>query len=201
MSTAPPAAARAAPATPASSTTPEELPDRIHRLEDEIAELRDTIARFADIMIGEVKDLRKVKTEAPTSPSTFVGEAGTTANGATSHRPWLLTELLREVGTALRMYFDPRYRVRRATQLLVPLIVALFILNGLFFRAVFTIPILSAILEKIGDIALAVLLYKVVSREVLRYRHVIAQLAAWQDYQGRVTVVSADAPTTPLETD
>jgi hypothetical protein len=186
---------------PAAREPAEQVPERIRRLEGEISELRDTIARFADLMIGEVKDLRKARTELPTMPPGIAGELPAAAPPVPSRRPWLLTEFFRDLGTSLRMYLDPRYRVRRATQLMVPLLLALFVLNGLFFNHVFTVTLLSPALEKAGDIVLAVLLYKVISRELERYRQVIAQLVAWQDYRDRTVVVGGEPPVTPLETD
>jgi hypothetical protein len=189
-------------------------PDRINRLENEISELRETIARFAELVIGEVKDLRHAQVE-PATPDAS-GEMPDKANSghaelqmavasrpATARRPWLLMELIRDFSATVRMYLDPRYRVRRSTQLLVPAIIALFALNCFFFNAVFTAPILSQIAEKLGDVILAILLYKVVSRELVRYRQVIAQLMEWQEQRGRIgaVVVGAEPATSRLETE
>jgi hypothetical protein len=189
-------------------------PDRIHRLETEISELRDTVARFAELVIGEVKDLRHAQAE-PVTPDAF-GETPDQANAghpesrmalasraATARRPWLLMELIRDFSATVRMYLDPRYRVRRSTQLLVPAIIGLFVLNCFLFNAVFSVPILSQIVEKLGDVILAILLYKVVSRELVRYRQVIAQLLEWQEHRGRIgaVVVGAEPATSRLETE
>ncbi len=189
-------------------------PDRIHRLELEVSELRETVARFAELVIGEVKDLRHAQVEPVRSD--ISGELHNTANSGhpewrmalasqpvSAHRPWLLMELIRDFSATVHMYLDPRYRVRRSTQLLVPLIIGLFVLNCVFFNAVFAVPILSQIVEKLGDVILAVLLYKVVSRELVRYRQVIAQLLQWQEQHGRTgaVVVGAEPATTQLETE
>src|SRR5262249_15388043 len=99
---------------------------------------------------------------------------------AGGRRSWLLTELFRDLLTTLRMYLDPRYRLRRSTQLWVPVILGLFVLNYVFFTYLFAIPVVSTILGKVGDIILAVLLYKVLSRETVRYRDALVQYAAWQ---------------------
>ena len=112
-------------------------------------------------------------------------------------------ELFRDFWTTIRMYLDPRYRVRRATQLLAPFILLLFAFNCFFFNSVFAVPILSSVLEKAIDVILAVLLYKVVSRELVRYRQVIEQLAAWRHFHAKHTpvLVSSEPATTRLETD
>jgi len=188
--------------------------DRISRLEGEIHELRETIARFAELVIGEVKDLRHAQVDLATQD--HAGEMPDHANSsrqgmrlalasqaATSRRPWLLMELVRDFSAMVHMYLDPRYRVRRSTQLLVPVIIGLFALNCFFFNAVFTVAILSTIVEKLVDVILAVLLYKVVNRELVRYRQVIAQLLEWQEHRGRsgAIVVGAEPATTRVETE
>ena len=190
----------------------EEQPDRIHRLEEEVAELRETIARFAELVIGEVKDLRQSHSELPVFPPAIAGELPITHTSKgnptlplepTSSRPWLLMELLRDFGATFRMYLDPRYRVRRATQMMVPLILALFAFNCYFFNLVFSLPFLSSGLEKVFDLVLAFLLYKVIHREIVRYRQVLAQLMAWHEYRHRSTAryVSSEPTMTVLETE
>jgi len=197
----------------ASAEFLQELPDRIGRLETGMAELRDTISRFAELMIGEVKDLRQshadlpgptppTNEEVPVTAQTGEGQQAPAAPAATTRRPWLLMELLADFASTFRMYFDPRYRVRRATQLLVPLIVGLLIVNFVFFRTVFVLPIISTTLEKLVDIVLAILLYKVISREIYRYRQVIGQLVTWQSYQRRrasTYYISSEPGTTRVE--
>lgn len=195
----------------------DEFSHRIHRLEGEVTELRDTIARFADIMIGEVKDLKKFQQDLPLVPPSLRSELPSAADEMpvpesaqgtpsppvepTTRRPWLLMELVRTLGSTFRMYLDPRYRMRRATQLMVPLILGLFVLNWFFFHIVLTLPIISTVLEKIVDVILAVLLYQVIQREVVRYRSVISQLTAWQQYRARTIVVNAEPAMTTLETE
>ena len=191
--------------------------NRLQRLEGEVTDLRDTIARFADLMIGEMKDLRKAHQDLPLVPPSLAGELPSDPNdqytaesspGTPSppmepnqRRPWLLMDLLRDLGSSFRMYLDPRYRVRRATQLMVPLILALFALNCFVFNTMFTMAFISSILEKFFDIILAVLLYQVIHREVARYRSIISQLTAWQSYRARTILVNAEPGMTTLETE
>jgi hypothetical protein len=66
------------------------------------------------------------------------------------------------------------------------------------------IPVLTPILERLLDIVLAVLLYKVQSREVVRFRQAIAQLAvtARSSNAGTVSYIinnPDDAPVTRQE--
>jgi hypothetical protein len=194
---------------------PDELSNRLHRLETEVTELRDTIARFADIMIGEVKDLKKAHHEMPMAPPSIAGRYASETNDmpvaetsavappteSTHRRPWLLMEMIRDLGSTFRMYLDPRYRVRRATQLMVPLILGLFAFNCYVFNFVFTLTFVSNIFEKLFDVVLAILLYQVMHREVIRYRSVIAQLTAWQQYRAQTMIVGSEPAMTPLETE
>jgi len=63
-----------------------------------------------------------------------------------ARRPWLLVDLLKEMGAIVRMYMDPRYRVRRSTQLLVPLILGLMVANYFFFYGLLPdVPVVTPI--------------------------------------------------------
>jgi hypothetical protein len=56
--------------------------------------------------------------ELPANSQTGSQAESSTANPNESNgvrRPWFLTEMLHDFGTTFRMYFDPRYRVRRGT--------------------------------------------------------------------------------------
>jgi hypothetical protein len=168
-----------------------DLPDRIHRLEGELAELRHTLSELAEIVVGDIKERREAAAAAtplpdvPTPGAVLPSGQAVLTTLAAGRRPWLLIDFLREVGTAARMYADARYRLRRSTQLLVPLLVGLFLANYLFFNVLFLhIPVFSELMERLVGIVLAILLYKVLSREVARYRQVLAQIAlvprAWR---------------------
>jgi len=188
------------------------LAERMHRLEGEVAELRHTLSELAEIVVGDIRERREAAeavsapvSELPIPPSLIPGGETTLKVVNAARRPWLLFDLLREIGATVKMYMDPRYRVRRATQLTVPLIVALLAANYLLFNVlVVQIPVVTPVIERAIDIVLAVLLYKVLMREVARYRQTIAQFAIG----GRARAVPASllntdpdtAPHTRLET-
>jgi hypothetical protein len=89
----------------------------------------------------------------------------------------MVVEVLRELGGMVRMYFHPRYRVRRTTQMTVITIFALIVANYFFFNHLFAyIPIGTEIVERLIDVVLVVLLYKSLSRELARYRLAVGQL-------------------------
>jgi hypothetical protein len=161
------------------------IADRMHRLEGEVAELRHTLSELAEIVVGDIRERREAAElvsaplpEVAIPPSLVPGGETTLKAVNAARRPWLLFDLLREFGSTARMYMDPRYRVRRATQLMVPLILGLLVANYLLFNVlVVQIPIVTPVLERAILIVLAVLLYKVLMREVARYRQTIAQFA------------------------
>ncbi len=196
-----------------SSEPPRDLSQRVQRLEEEVVELRGVVTRFADIVIGEVK-----KTQAATTPPEqgeamppavpgLVSQTGAVLQPPSQRRRWLIADCIRDIRTTIQMYLDPQYRVRRSTQLMVPLILAIFVFNIVFFNWIFTVAILSSILEKLVDVLLAIILYKVLHQEMERYREALAQAAAWHTYQASrsdfitMTTDSANPPTTRLETE
>ncbi|HEX3152416.1 MAG TPA: hypothetical protein VHR66_30360 [Gemmataceae bacterium] len=158
------------------------LTERLRHLEGEVAELRHTLSELAEIVVGDIRDRRDaaIAVNAPVPelsiPASLVPGGQTTLNAVNAlRRPWLLVDLMRDFGSTVRMYMDPRYRVRRSTQLMVPLILLLFGANYVLFNhTLLDIPIFKHILERVFEIVLAILLYKVVMREVVRYRQMVA---------------------------
>lgn len=87
--------------------------------------------------------------------------------------------ILGEIKIIARMYFDPRYRLSRVAQFGVPIILSLFVLNYFFWNFTCALPIMPLIAERIMYIPLSLALYKVLVREVARYREVLAYLARY----------------------
>ncbi len=94
-------------------------------------------------------------------------------------RRWLLLDLWQQVRLAVRMYFDPRYRVSRTAQLAFPLFAVLLVLNYFLFSVWLAIPLLSPVMERLLDVLVAVLAYRVLVRELDRYRAVLDYLARY----------------------
>lgn len=168
------------------------IAERLELMEGEVAELRHTVSELAQIVVGDIRERREaaIAVSAPVSeisiPESLIPGGQTALDTARAIRkPWLLIELLRDCGATLRMYMDPRYRVRRSTQLMVPAIIGVLIANYFLWNLLFLhVPVLTEIVERLIDIVLAVLLYKVLIREISRYRQMAAQLAgasrAWK---------------------
>jgi hypothetical protein len=98
-------------------------------------------------------------------------------------RKWFLVQLWHEARLAARMYFDPRYRISRTTQFLTPVILGLFVLNYFFFVVWFPLPlvgwVVGPVLNQLGCVALGVLAYKLLQRELARYQDVLDYLARY----------------------
>jgi hypothetical protein len=172
--------------------------DRVQKLEGEVFALRDTVSRFAELMLNELKRIKPPEPPPPAAPVTMsmagmapVPIAIPTPQAELMARGWVLPEFFRDLTTIFRMYIDSRYRLRRATQLFVPVILFLFVLN---FWIIGHIPLIGWIAVEIGTILLSILLYKILYREMVRYREVIAQynVAEYAHREGSGFVHSAE---------
>ena len=110
-------------------------------------------------------------------PSGAVLHPPTTAE--TEPRTWFLFQLAREFQLIARMYFDPRYRISRTAQFAVPAVLSLFVFNYFLFSIWFSLPIASPIAERVGCVFLSVFFYKLMIRELARYRAVLDYLATY----------------------
>jgi hypothetical protein len=173
-----------------------ELEERIHKLETALAErnsaalTEDAVAERVIAKLSSVAGLPQSSDgtdrvlvlaskpdDHPPPPKGAVLHPPEMVNDPT-HRTWFLTELLAEFRLALHMYFDPRYRISRTTQFAIPGIAILFVLNYLFYAWI-NIPFLSPVAERAIDILLCVVGYKLIIRELGRYRDVLNYLARY----------------------
>jgi hypothetical protein len=174
-----------------------ELEERIHKLETALAE-RNTPANAEDAIAERV--LAKLSSIAglPQSPdgsdrvlvlASSPDDRPPPPKGTVLHPPevvsyptqrtWFLSQLLAEFRLALHMYFDPRYRISRTTQFALPGIALLILFNYFFFAIWINIPFLSPIAERAIDILLCVVVYKLLMRELDRYRDVLNYLTRY----------------------
>jgi hypothetical protein len=112
---------------------------------------------------------------APTAAATAVPNAVPLT--ASYSKSWLLIETVNDLRVMLRMYTDPRYRITRIGWL-VPIAVLAFVLvsHMKIFHFVFVwnlVPLFDEYLDKAFDLFAAFLGFKVLMREVARYRDVI----------------------------
>jgi hypothetical protein len=184
----PPEASRQAPEADAS------LEQRVRRLEDAVAQLQDT--RQVEDRIVERLAQRRTETAVRDSAGMFLdagkqllpvaagmirsetrtAEAQARGTAPQVRRSWLLFDLLAEARSMVRMFVDPRYRMTWPGRLVLPvlgvlLLVTLWELGSLSDLSF--VKLIMAILEKLADLLLAFVAYKVLAREVSRYREQI----------------------------
>jgi hypothetical protein len=174
-----------------------ELEERIHKLETALAE-KPAAAMSEDAVAERVIAKLATVSSAPQAGSDRVLVLASTSDelppppkGAVIHPPapadptrrmWFLTQLLLEFRLAVHMYFDPRYRISRTTQFTLPGIALLMLFNYFFFTVWVPIAFFSPIAERLIDVFLCVIGYKLLIRELGRYRDVLDYLARYSHH-------------------
>jgi hypothetical protein len=165
----------------------EALGERIRRLEDAIAALQDTRAleervlnrvsetvrpRVAESAFQRLDgDRRPTPAPAPL-PLPPMPPLKALAPGAL-RSGWTLFELVGEIRTFVRMFFDVRYRVSWFTWL-VTVIGLPFVLLSHWVMPYYLIPVLGPVLDKVVDLFVVLFIYKILSLEAQRYREALA---------------------------
>jgi hypothetical protein len=187
--------------------TVEVLEQRVRRLEDAIAALQDTQLmedrvvervrqrvelhhaeqpRPAGLFVSAARMLmpKQVEEVPPDQPHADAGAApdGPTANGAApppeaTQPGWLLVELYREIRGMVRMFADHRYRMSW-TGKAVPL--AAILAAVISWLLISGIPLIGGLLDRLVDLTLIVLVYKAMSRELCRYRELLARIYGYR---------------------
>jgi hypothetical protein len=164
------------------------LEQRVRRLEDAVAVLQDTqqleeriverlgqqraetaVRHSAGLLLDAGKRLLPVAAGVLQS-ETRTAEIQARAAGGWRSRPWLLFDVLAEVRAMVRMFVDPRYSMTWPGRLALP------VLGGLLFLSWWqlgSIPFVGALLDKLADVLFSCVAYKVLAREVARYRELI----------------------------
>jgi hypothetical protein len=174
----------------------ETLAQRVQRLEDAVAALQDT-QHLEDRVYERVTERLQGKPAAAPSRAVktmIAAERRTTEpQPATAEEPlpaapallpaltapllrpsaWLLFDLISEARTILRMFFDIRYRVAWSTYLVV-LVLVPFIITSHWWVPLSGFPVVGPLIDKVVDLILAFVVFKVLSREARRYREVVA---------------------------
>jgi hypothetical protein len=167
------------------------LRERIQRLEDAIASIQDT-RLLEDRLVERLSE--RLQRPAPALPaekaSQHVREAEPRAPVAVPFRaerppryepftppvtrsPWLIFEIYSEVRTIVRMFLDRRYRMGWAAFLVAVALIP-FILTSHWWVPFTGLPVIGPIFDKVIDLLLALVAFKVLSHEALRYREFLA---------------------------
>jgi hypothetical protein len=168
-----------------------ELDERVRKLEALVAE-RPPDDAVADRVIEKLSALAGRESPAGAGRSLVLAASGRGVpeppEGAVLHPPapaaaeprgWFLTELGGETRLVFTMYFDPRYRISRMTQFALPGIALLLVFNYFFFSVWVNITFLSPLVERVLIVLLAIFAYRLLTRELARYRDVLDYLARY----------------------
>lgn len=174
------------------------LEDRLRKLETALAERPPAVVgedAVADRVIAKLSAIADEARSGNGSQRVLVLDGASDyapppPQGAVLHPParpeadpagsrWFLAQLWAEARLVFRMYFDPHYRISRTTQFALPGIALLLVFNYYFFSVWVSVPFLSPVVERVLALFLGVLGYKLVVREIARYRNVLEYLARY----------------------
>jgi hypothetical protein len=170
------------------------LEDRVRQLEDQVAGLRDSrkledrlterVARRLERKQASTAIKVPLATVAePTKPPPMAAIAPppdlppvVVIEGKSAKQPWLILDIVTEFKAMLQMFLDVRYRVfymNWQTKAYPLLLLGLIVVSGL---TISYIPIVGPVLDRIVELVIAFLLYKVLSREAHRYKEIGPQI-------------------------
>jgi hypothetical protein len=163
------------------------LEQRVRRLEDAVVQLQDT--RPLEERVVERVTARVRVSAAHDGPPAAVPVAEAPPQAvpvlpvvtAPPMRPLgLLRETLAELRSMIAMYVDRRYRMTWTGRLLPAVLLGLLMLSLYWFPGLLLVysvsPTLSMLLDKIVDLVLAYILFKLLAWEAKRYREAIGAL-------------------------
>jgi hypothetical protein len=178
--------------------SPDALKARIRRLEDALAAIQDTqlmeervVSRLLERFGGPAAPPAPAADsphalppadEAPADPDappprpllTLPPAAAAFFNASvnTAPRSWLLVDLWRELRLMVGMFTDYRFQVSWLARLTPVWLVAGLVLSWFFLSG---LPLIGFVAERVADVVVAVLCYKILAREAVRYRKEVAQ--------------------------
>jgi hypothetical protein len=162
------------------------LEQRVHRLEDAVAAMQDTRLleeRVVERMAGRING------NTPTAAASTTGiiiEAGrhlvpAVMEGASSpdihpaldensgaRSPWLIMEIYDEFRTIYWMFLDPAYRVSWTGRIAPVAILCVLVMSWWISGG-----IIGGLMDKLLGLVLAVIAYKVLTKEARRYRQML----------------------------
>ena len=189
-----PAAVPVAPVAPTPEAALSPLEQRVCRLEQAVAELQELRGvRPAEPPGGQACGPAPVPNASPfPSPAAILVDVPRRMIGAmvgAAHelprpaapaaplrpqRRWLLFDALAEARAIVRMFLDPRYHLPWSARVL-PLVLLAAILTSSWLPFM-GIPVVGGLLNKVIDLVLAFLLFKILGHEARRYRETAPDL-------------------------
>jgi hypothetical protein len=161
------------------------LEQRIRRLEDALAQLQDpragepaaapTSTAVSAALVVPPESHAPAPAATPVVAPIPPRRAPLLGVPSAGQHLWLLREAVAEARAIWRMYFDPRYRLSWLGRI-VPAVLACAILLSGFWNPLAHLPVVGGLLDKLVDLVLAFVLFKVLSHEARRYRETAPDL-------------------------
>ncbi len=169
---------------------PDDLEPRVRRLEDAVSLLQDTQSLEERIVERVARRVSRRAARQDTVASSSAGEtgkgggaaAGGSVNGseqippgsgvrASWQRSWLFVELYDDVRTMVRMYLDPLYHPTWLARVAPLALVAAILTSWIWLPGTAFLPaVVMVVLDKLIDLVLAYMCFKILTRELGRYR-------------------------------
>jgi hypothetical protein len=104
----------------------------------------------------------------PTQETTFT---------ASMRWTWVFFDAYAEIRACLRMFVDPRYQMSWTSRL-VPLVLAALLFTSAYWAPGTSLPAIGTLIDKLIDLPLAFLFFKILSHEARRYRQTSPDIPA-----------------------
>jgi hypothetical protein len=170
------------------------LEERVRRLEELVAALQDTqaleervaervaaraapapdngVRAKAGLLFEAGRHLLPAAVGALAEPAAAPAPAAAQPAAPAPRPAWLLFDVYAEARAIARMYLDPRFRLTWQARLLPPALLAAIATSWVWLPGTSILPsIISTLIMKVVDLLLAFALFKVLHREVSRYRN------------------------------
>jgi hypothetical protein len=131
------------------------------------------------VVLDSANERRAMIPVAPEPPAGAVLEPTPTIPASAAKRGWFFAQVWSEFRLVFQMYFDPRYRISRTTQFVIPAILLLLVLNYFLFSVWMSVPVLSPLVERVVVLFFGIVAWMVLARETARYREVLDYLAKY----------------------
>lgn len=157
------------------------LEQRVCRLEEKLAAWPETEVleeRIAERLRAQLEITRHpepVPTENHAADNLLEAASRALPEASVLRTAWLVSELLADIRDLLVLWTDRRYRVTWPTPVLVVLLATLVFTSG-WWSPLSWIPFVGWFLDKLLDLLLAFLLFKILIREMRRYRRAVGKV-------------------------
>ena len=116
-------------------------------------------------------------TPTPTAaPAPLALPVGDTTVAVPKRRSWLVVDIVAEARAIGRMFVDPRYRLSWWARVMVLVLIAAFVTSALWVPGVALGGGLGYVINKIADLLIGFVLFKVLGHEAQRYRETAPDL-------------------------